>query len=123
MRALAVDGLGYPEGDIGDLEAWLADRFPVDPKTYQALPLEQIIEDERLHRGYTLLRLLHEARELIEWLPGGEIRLTDLYGNRLVYYHPSRREGREFDLYSVGPDGQDDGGNAGDDIQPLIPSK
>jgi len=39
----------------------------------------------------------------------------DLWGHELVYRFPSNREGGIMDLYSVGPNGRDEGG-VGDDV-------
>lgn len=53
----------------------------------------------------------------VDGQPISESRMLDAWGQPFVYRAPSRSSDRLFDVYSIGPNGRDDGGEE-DDIVP-----
>jgi hypothetical protein len=61
--------------------------------------------------GLGAIGLVDPGAEYSSWEHLG----LDYWGNRFIYRFPGEISGRNYDLYSVGPNGVDDGGG-GDDV-------
>ena len=90
------------EGDVSSLEQWLTREY-----------------NERVRPGETdrtFRRWLRVGYLLVKKDPSGELRLVDSWGHRLVYRCPHPNPAYVCQLYSIGPNGIDEGGQ-GDDIE------
>ena len=89
---------GAPEGDRRALETWLTAKCKDPATSYFELYISRA-------EGLGVLRLTDE----------GHVDLRDRWGHPLVYENPSADTRYVYRLYSIGPNGVDEGGS-GDDI-------
>jgi hypothetical protein len=101
---------------------------PAPPKNEQRLRMSNIARGiykyEKKMRHFppsgneNLVKAFKEA-QCYEFRPGelnGKGQLVDKWGHPYVYIYPGKFYKSEFDLYSVGPNGVDEGGKSGDDV-------
>ena len=96
------------EGDVLALERWLAGKHD-----------EWLAFDESGDQFYSWLG---RAAAVVKREPSGEFHLVDAWGHRLVYRCPHPNPAYVWQLYSIGPNGIDEGGQ-GDDIEKPVPYK
>jgi hypothetical protein len=88
------------EGDVLSLERWLARKYD------EQVSDEQFSIDENWH---VFTSWLARAEALVKRGPSGEFRLEDVWGQRLVYRCPHPDPAYVCQLYSIGPNGIDEG--------------
>jgi len=101
-----AEGFQLVEGDVLSLERWLARKY------------DELIYDEQLpvdEKWQIFTMWLARAEAVVKRGPSGEFRLEDVWGQRLVYRCPHPDPAYVCQLYSIGPNGVDEGGK-GDDL-------
>jgi len=107
LRRLAsyLEADALPRGDRRELEMWLEDKWndPDNRPEMKGLFLE---------RRVAIMKVSDE----------GHVELRDTWGHLIIYQYPSEDARYMYRLYSVGPNGIDEGGGGDDiDVSPAAP--
>ena len=113
LESRNAGGFQLVEGDALALERWLARKY------------DELVSDEQFPIDESrdlFTRWLARAEAVVKRGSSGEFRLEDVWGQRLVYRCPHPDPAYVCQLYSIGPNGIDEGGK-GDDMEEALSYK